>query len=188
MGAFTPELVVGIWVGNDDNTPTRGVTGGSLPAAIWRDFVTRVGPLRSPAPASVPADRAGPAAASASAGPPVAPLRGTARVLDTGTLEIQGQVVRLFVVEGGRGRPARALARYLTDQEAVCDSVPPSGAYRCRIGDHDLSELVLLNGGGQASQEATPELRAIEARARDARIGLWRHWRRVAVPTIGRAD
>ena len=41
---FTPELVVGIWVGNDDNTPTRGVTGGALPAAIWHDFVTRAGP------------------------------------------------------------------------------------------------------------------------------------------------
>ena len=29
---FTPDLVVGVWVGNDDNTPTRGVVGGDLPA------------------------------------------------------------------------------------------------------------------------------------------------------------
>src|SRR5436853_6769033 len=25
---FTPDLVVGVWVGNDDNSPTRDVTGG----------------------------------------------------------------------------------------------------------------------------------------------------------------
>src|SRR5262249_15303787 len=29
---FTDDIVVGVWVGNDDNTPTRGVTGGDLPA------------------------------------------------------------------------------------------------------------------------------------------------------------
>jgi penicillin-binding protein 1A len=31
--------VVGVWVGNDDNTPMQGVTGGSLPAQIWHDFM-----------------------------------------------------------------------------------------------------------------------------------------------------
>ena len=25
-----------VWVGNDDNSPTRGVTGGTLPAQIWK--------------------------------------------------------------------------------------------------------------------------------------------------------
>ena len=29
---FTPRLVVGVWVGNDDSTPMKGVTGGTLPA------------------------------------------------------------------------------------------------------------------------------------------------------------
>jgi penicillin-binding protein 1A len=33
------DLVVGVWVGNDDNTPMQGVTGGSLPAQIWHDFM-----------------------------------------------------------------------------------------------------------------------------------------------------
>ncbi|PKQ00757.1 MAG: penicillin-binding protein [Alphaproteobacteria bacterium HGW-Alphaproteobacteria-13] len=32
-------LVVGIWIGNDDNSPLKGITGGGLPAAIWRDFM-----------------------------------------------------------------------------------------------------------------------------------------------------
>jgi membrane peptidoglycan carboxypeptidase len=38
---FTDNLVVGVWVGNDDNSPTKEVTGGGLPAEIWREFVTK---------------------------------------------------------------------------------------------------------------------------------------------------
>jgi penicillin-binding protein 1A len=34
---FTTDYVAGAWVGNDDSSPTRGVTGGTLPAYIWRD-------------------------------------------------------------------------------------------------------------------------------------------------------
>jgi 1A family penicillin-binding protein len=36
---FTDKLVVGVWVGNDDNTAMHEVTGGDLPAKIWRSFV-----------------------------------------------------------------------------------------------------------------------------------------------------
>lgn len=36
---FTPEVVTGVWVGNDNNTPMRGMTGGSLPAAIWKGYM-----------------------------------------------------------------------------------------------------------------------------------------------------
>ncbi|PCK78995.1 PBP1A family penicillin-binding protein [Rhizobium sophoriradicis] len=36
---FTDALVVGVWVGNDDDAPMKGVTGGGLPAHIWRDFI-----------------------------------------------------------------------------------------------------------------------------------------------------
>ena len=37
---FAGNLVVGVWVGNDDNRSMRRVTGGSLPAQIWRKFMT----------------------------------------------------------------------------------------------------------------------------------------------------
>ncbi|SFI64758.1 transglycosylase domain-containing protein [Albimonas pacifica] len=33
---FTADYVVGVWMGYDDNTPLTGVTGGGLPAEIWR--------------------------------------------------------------------------------------------------------------------------------------------------------
>ncbi|MDB5451089.1 MAG: penicillin-binding protein [Phenylobacterium sp.] len=37
---FTGDIIVGVWVGNDDHSPMKGVTGGGLPAEIWRDFVS----------------------------------------------------------------------------------------------------------------------------------------------------
>ena len=36
---FTPDLLAGVWVGNDNNRPMAKVTGGELPAAIWRRFM-----------------------------------------------------------------------------------------------------------------------------------------------------
>ena len=36
---FTGDIIVGVWVGNDDHSPMQGVTGGGLPAQIWRSFV-----------------------------------------------------------------------------------------------------------------------------------------------------
>ncbi len=36
---YAGDLVVGVWVGNDDNSPLDSVTGGGLPARIWRDFM-----------------------------------------------------------------------------------------------------------------------------------------------------
>lgn len=38
---YAGDLVVGVWVGKDDNSPLRSVTGGGLPARIWRDFMAR---------------------------------------------------------------------------------------------------------------------------------------------------
>ena len=38
---FTDALVVGVWVGNDDGRPMPHVTGGGLPARIFREFILR---------------------------------------------------------------------------------------------------------------------------------------------------
>lgn len=38
---YAGDLVVGVWIGNDDNSPLRGVSGGGLPARIWRDFMSQ---------------------------------------------------------------------------------------------------------------------------------------------------
>lgn len=39
---FTADYVAGVWMGNDDNAPLTGVTGGGLPAEIWRETMIRV--------------------------------------------------------------------------------------------------------------------------------------------------
>lgn len=36
---YTPSVVTGVWVGNDDNTRMGGLTGGTVPAIIWRDVM-----------------------------------------------------------------------------------------------------------------------------------------------------
>jgi penicillin-binding protein 1A len=37
---FTADYVTSVWVGNDDSTPMKSVTGGTLPATIWHDTMT----------------------------------------------------------------------------------------------------------------------------------------------------
>ena len=36
---YTAHYIAGVWAGNDDNSPTRKMTGGSIPAAIWKDVM-----------------------------------------------------------------------------------------------------------------------------------------------------
>ena len=38
---YTPDLVAGVWVGNDDSTSTYGIMGGQTPAAIWQSFMSK---------------------------------------------------------------------------------------------------------------------------------------------------
>ncbi|MBO9468449.1 PBP1A family penicillin-binding protein [Tropicibacter sp. R15_0] len=53
---FTADYVAGVWMGYDDNTPLSGVTGGGLPAEIWREVMTRVhqGIPAKPLPSQAP--------------------------------------------------------------------------------------------------------------------------------------
>jgi len=172
---FTDDIVVGVWVGNDDNSPTRGVTGGDLPARIWNEFVTQSAAVRAKAARTQPRMVALSAFAAGEAKPePSAPvIRGVPMVQNTGTLEIEGRVVRLFGVEGVRGRAVREFRRYLANREVACEPTGSGSDYRCRVEDQDLSRVVLFNGGGRASANATAELRALEQQARSTRVGIW---------------
>lgn len=60
---FARDLVVGVWVGNDDNSPNAGLSGGGVPARIWRDFMgsalgvgarERLPVIAEPEPAELP--------------------------------------------------------------------------------------------------------------------------------------
>jgi penicillin-binding protein 1A len=55
---YTPDLIAGVWVGNDDFAPMKRVTGGVLPAQIWRGFMQVVlkGTPTKPLPKAEPLD------------------------------------------------------------------------------------------------------------------------------------
>jgi len=172
---FTDDIVVGVWVGNDDNTPTRGVTGGDLPARIWNEFVSQSAAARAKAVRAQPrvAALSAPAAGDIPSAPSAGVVRGVPTVQTTGILQIQGRVVPLFGVEGVRGRAAREFTRYLGSREVACEPVGGGDAYRCRVGNQDLSRVVLFNGGGRAAANATADLRALEQQARASWVGIW---------------
>ena len=58
---FSADYVAGVWMGYDDNTPLKGVTGGGLPTDIWREAMSRVhaGLPVKPLPMSAPVPRSG---------------------------------------------------------------------------------------------------------------------------------
>jgi membrane peptidoglycan carboxypeptidase len=178
---FTPDIIVGVWAGNDDNTPTNRVTGGDLPANIWHDFVSRALSVISRPAAQVARrspDATSTESVAASPGQQVtdAGARGVADVLDTATLAIRGRPFQLEGIVGDDDRRAlRALARFLRRREVVCVSAPTAQRYRCNVDGQNLSEIILSNGGARATPDAPAELLAAEDEARSARIGIWRN-------------
>jgi penicillin-binding protein 1A len=185
---FTPDIVVGVWAGNDDNTPMNRVVGGDLPAGIWHDFVARAEPIVSMASRQVarrntdPLNPAIPPVLSASnASIPVvagsdAGVRGAADVLDSGTIGIRGRRIQLEGIVGDTDRRVvRPLARFLRRREVMCEPGAAPERYRCNVDGRDLSELILSNGGARATPDAPAELLEAEDEARSARLGIWRH-------------
>jgi penicillin-binding protein 1A len=49
---YTSRLVTGVWLGNDDNSPTKKAVGGGLPVEIWSRFMRAA--LAGTAPAPLP--------------------------------------------------------------------------------------------------------------------------------------
>ncbi len=166
---FTSNFVVGVWVGNDNDSPMRGVVGGDLPAKIWHDFVAKAERIREE-------EAEGPRVAAARA--PSALLadgviEGVPLVLDTGTLVINDRTVHLAGVEGESGKAARDMARYIAGRQVTCEPLGGAGGYRCRVGGHDLGDVVVFNGGGLAAADASPSLKIAEEEAREAGRGVW---------------
>ncbi len=54
---YSADYVAGVWMGNDDGRPTRGVTGGGLPAQLWREVMAEA--HRGRAPRALPSEDGG---------------------------------------------------------------------------------------------------------------------------------
>ena len=48
---YAGSWVAGVWLGNDDNRPMKGVGGGGLPARIWHDAMLATPKPKGPPPA-----------------------------------------------------------------------------------------------------------------------------------------
>ncbi|MGZ3313916.1 MAG: penicillin-binding transpeptidase domain-containing protein, partial [Caulobacteraceae bacterium] len=74
---FTGGFVTSVWVGKDNDTPMKAVTGGSFPARLWRTFMTSALPQLKvsaipggpPAPAPPSSDAIGELLGAPSANP-----------------------------------------------------------------------------------------------------------------------
>jgi penicillin-binding protein 1A len=84
---YTADYVAGVWLGNDDNSPMERVTGGGLPAELWRAVMLEAHqglPARPLPSASAPAPGAAvlaPAAGPAPRATPEDPLAALIRRL-----------------------------------------------------------------------------------------------------------
>ena len=47
---YTRDLVAGVWMGNDDASPMTGITGGTLPAHLWKRIMIKAHRSRPPRP------------------------------------------------------------------------------------------------------------------------------------------
>jgi endonuclease YncB( thermonuclease family) len=105
---------------------------------------------------------------------PLVALVGAPDVIDTSTLRIEGNLIRLFGVEWARGGQSDDLVRYLRGRAVTCRPTDAGDVYRCDVDGRDLSQVVLYNGGGRATDDAPPELLAAENHAKTERLGVWR--------------
>ncbi len=98
---FAGDLVTAVWVGNDDNSPLKGVSGGGLPARIWRDFMSQA--VRTPnAQEREPVVREAPPSAKEPDEPPVytVPIEGTG--IDVG-VQLGNESVTISAQPSDRG-------------------------------------------------------------------------------------
>ena len=88
-------LATVVWMGRDDSTPMRGITGGSAPAEAWRSFMVAAAPRLSLH--AIPAGPPGPAALA----PPPLPLAAAAPT----NVEGEGDPVGALLGPGGSPTP-----------------------------------------------------------------------------------
>jgi len=103
---FTADLVAGVWLGNDNNDEMKRITGGSLPAKVWRDFMVEAHQGKPPRPLPGLDGVAGPAYVAAAPGPGAgagAAPKAVASGPGGGSGAIGGLIDRLF----GGGAPVR---------------------------------------------------------------------------------
>ncbi|MBT0669835.1 transglycosylase domain-containing protein [Novosphingobium profundi] len=143
---YAGDYVVGVWVGNDDNTPLNGVSGGSTPARIWRAFMQQA-----------LGERAAPAAPKPRPEGPVQPLdiEGLDAIPDGG----------LPLGEGNRLRIEDGTAIITTDLNGIPLDVRLDGNGLRIDGDKALQDAQRRLQQGGSARPGTPPAPAPSASA-----------------------
>jgi endonuclease YncB( thermonuclease family) len=102
------------------------------------------------------------------------PLSGTVeQVIDTATLQIQGETIELAGLKG-LGSPYRdQLAKFIEEQGSQIRCEPLDERYVCFVKNVDLGLAALTNGAARPAADATPQYRQAADEARRNRRGIF---------------
>jgi len=125
-----------------------------------------------PVPRETAAEASPRTSAADVSGPPDT-ISGIPRVLDTGTLEIRGEIIPLYGIVGEDEPFAAGLRAFIRNREVECQR-HDQRSFSCRLEGADLSGVVLLNGAGRTRADAPDELKALEAQAKRDGKGRWK--------------
>lgn len=101
-------------------------------------------------------------------------LSGTVeQVIDTGTLQIQGETIELAGIKG-LGSPYRdQLAKFIEEQGSQIRCEPIDERYVCFVKNVDLGLAALTNDAARPAADATPQYRQASDEARRNRRGIF---------------
>jgi len=106
--------------------------------------------------------------------PPPIELSGTVeKVIDTGTLEIEGETIMLAGVQG-LGSPYRdQLAKFIEEQGSQIRCTATGERHVCFVGNIDLALAALTNGAARLATDATPQYQKAAEEARRHHRGIF---------------
>ncbi len=126
--------------------------------------------------AFLPASDLGPYQANAAAQVPSLPdsIAGTASVIDTATLSVDGQRVPLFGVTGETGTLADQLGDLLSANGGQVTCALQVDSYRCMLPNGiDIARIALYNGAARLGPDASDDYRQQAAAATAQHKGVW---------------
>jgi penicillin-binding protein 1A len=149
---YTSYLVAGVWLGNDDGTPTKKVSGGNLPVEIWSRFMkgAHEGVPVAALPSGVwrnadtPAPETAPPVAPPDPQPAPAPIAaGPPMTINRGGVALQGAPV-----------PAPAPAPTAPTRRDIAPVNAPSGNWDAPVPPASIPNAGGANAGQPARQRS----------------------------------
>lgn len=108
--------------------------------------------------------------------PPAQKISGVPeRLLDTGTILMNGQTISLFgIVPITDPHHVALLTNFIAAHGRKLECDPQGVHYICKTASHyDVATVALSNGGARVAADATSEYRHFEEEARQKRLGIW---------------